>query len=138
MISFNFNWIIYDLSEILQLREFVWVLRFSVWVVFNPFLLIDGTYRLRYKLLERMMLVHLFQTKNPNFLDWISAFYTFLGKGLPSTLQPYRHFLTSNSVINLKKFSLFGFISTLRYVFFSNHCKLYRSKRSNQGDITGA
>ena len=64
------------------------------------------------------MLVHLFQTKNPNFLDWISAFYTFLGKGLPSTLQPYRHFLTSNSVINLKKFSLFGFISTLRYVFF--------------------
>ena len=43
MISFKFNWIIYGLGKLMQLRGFVWVLRFSVWVMVNHFLLIDAT-----------------------------------------------------------------------------------------------
>ena len=45
MIDFKFNWIIYDPSWIMQLCEFVWTLRSSVWVVFNFFLLIGVTDR---------------------------------------------------------------------------------------------
>ena len=37
------GWYFYDTSRKLQLSEFVWTLRSSVWVVFNHFLLIDAT-----------------------------------------------------------------------------------------------
>ena len=37
----------YDPSHVLQLSEFVWSLRFSVWVVFINFLLIDDTDRFK-------------------------------------------------------------------------------------------
>ena len=45
MVSLKLNWIIYDLSGKLQLREFVWMLRSSLCVVFNQFLLTDATDR---------------------------------------------------------------------------------------------
>ena len=43
MISLELNWFVYDPSWILQLSEFVWTLRSSVWGVFNNFLLIEAT-----------------------------------------------------------------------------------------------
>ena len=45
IINLKFNWIICYLTKIVQLREFVCVLRSSVWVVFNPFLFIYATYK---------------------------------------------------------------------------------------------
>ena len=42
-ICLKLNWLFYDPSWMLQLSEFVWTLRSSVWVVFNNFLLIDAT-----------------------------------------------------------------------------------------------
>ncbi len=42
MICLKLKWF-YNPSRILQLSEFVWTLRSSVWVVFNNFLLIDAT-----------------------------------------------------------------------------------------------
>ena len=39
------NWFVYDPSWMLHLSEFVWILRSSVWVVLNNFLLIDATNR---------------------------------------------------------------------------------------------
>ena len=43
MICLELNWFFYDPSWMLQLSEFVWTLRSSVWVVINNFLLIDAT-----------------------------------------------------------------------------------------------
>ena len=43
MICLELNWLFYDPSWILQLSEFVWALRSSVWIVYNNFLLIDAT-----------------------------------------------------------------------------------------------
>jgi len=45
MICLELNWFVYDPSWMLHLSEFVWVLRSSVSVVFNNFLLIDATDR---------------------------------------------------------------------------------------------
>ena len=45
MICLELNWLFYDPRWILQLSEFVWALRSSVWIVFNNFLLIDATDR---------------------------------------------------------------------------------------------
>ena len=45
MICLLLNRFFYGLSRILHLSEFVWILRSSVWVVFNNFLLIDATAR---------------------------------------------------------------------------------------------
>ena len=45
MICLELNWLFSDPSWMLQLSEFVWTLRSSVWVVFNNFLLIDATDR---------------------------------------------------------------------------------------------
>ena len=45
MICLELNWFFYDPSWMLQLSEFVWTLRFSVWVVFNNFLLTRTTDR---------------------------------------------------------------------------------------------
>ena len=42
-IFLELNWLFYDPSWILQLSEFVWLLRSLVWVAFNKFLLIDAT-----------------------------------------------------------------------------------------------
>jgi len=42
---FEIKWIFYGLSRMLQFYEFVWVLSYSVWDVFNKFLLIDATDR---------------------------------------------------------------------------------------------
>ena len=42
---FEIKWIIYGLSRMLQFSEFVWALSYSVWDVFNNFLLIDATNR---------------------------------------------------------------------------------------------
>ena len=42
---FEFKWIFYGVSRILQFSEFVWALNYSVWDVFNKFLLIDATDR---------------------------------------------------------------------------------------------
>ena len=39
--------IFYNPSQISQLSEFIWVLRSSVWVIFNNFLLIDATDRFK-------------------------------------------------------------------------------------------
>ena len=47
MICLELNWLFYDSSWILQLSEFVWALRSSVWIVFNNFLLIDATDRIK-------------------------------------------------------------------------------------------
>ena len=43
MICLELNWLFYDPSWMLQLSEFVWALRSSVWIFFNNFLLIDAT-----------------------------------------------------------------------------------------------
>ena len=43
LICLEINWFVHDPSRILQLSEFLWTLRFSVWVDFNNFLLIDAT-----------------------------------------------------------------------------------------------
>ena len=43
MICLELNWFFSDPSWMLQLSEFVWTLRSSVWIVFNNFLLIDAT-----------------------------------------------------------------------------------------------
>ena len=45
MICLELNWFVYNPSWMLQLSEFVWTLRSSVWVIFNNFLLIDATDR---------------------------------------------------------------------------------------------
>ena len=45
MICLKLNWFFYDPSWMLHFAEFVWMLRSSVWVVFNHFLLIDATDR---------------------------------------------------------------------------------------------
>ena len=45
MICLELNWLFYDPSWMLHLSEFVCTLRFSVWAVFNNFLLIDATDR---------------------------------------------------------------------------------------------
>ena len=45
---FGIKLIFYDPSWMLQLPEFVWTLRSSVWAVFNNFLLIDATYRSKF------------------------------------------------------------------------------------------
>ena len=45
MICLKLNWFFYDPSWMLELSEFVWMIRSSVWVGFNNFLLIDATDR---------------------------------------------------------------------------------------------
>ena len=40
---FEINLIFYSLSSMLQFSQFVWALSYSVWDVFNNFLLIDAT-----------------------------------------------------------------------------------------------
>ena len=45
MICLELNWFFSDPSWILQISEFVWALRSSVWIVFNNFLLIEATDR---------------------------------------------------------------------------------------------
>ena len=42
---FEIKWIFCGLSRMLQFSEFVWALSYSVWDVFNKFLLIDATDR---------------------------------------------------------------------------------------------
>ena len=46
MICLELNWSFYDPSRTLQLSEFVWTLRSSVWVVSDNFLLEDTTDRI--------------------------------------------------------------------------------------------
>ena len=45
MICLKLNWFLYGLSRMLQFSEFVWALSYSVWDVFNNFLLIETTDR---------------------------------------------------------------------------------------------
>ena len=45
MICWKLNGFLYGLSRMLQFSQFVWTLRYSVWDVFNNFLLIDATDR---------------------------------------------------------------------------------------------
>ena len=45
MICFKLNWFFYGLSRMLQFSQFVWTQSYSVWDVFNNFLLIDATDR---------------------------------------------------------------------------------------------
>ena len=45
MICLKLNWFFYGLSRMLQFSEFVWTPCYSVWDVFNTFLLIDATDR---------------------------------------------------------------------------------------------
>ena len=45
MICLKLNWFFYDPSWMLHFSEIVWLLRSSVWVVFNNFLIIDATDR---------------------------------------------------------------------------------------------
>ena len=45
MICLKLNWFFFGLSNMLQFSEFVWALSFSLWDVFNNFLLIDSTDR---------------------------------------------------------------------------------------------
>ena len=45
MICSELNWVFYDPSWMLQISEFVWALRSSVWVDLKIFLLIDATDR---------------------------------------------------------------------------------------------
>ena len=43
------NWLFYDPRWMLQISEFVWLIRSLAWVVFNNFLLIDATDRTKNK-----------------------------------------------------------------------------------------
>ena len=45
MICLKLNWFFYGLGHMLQFSQFVWALNYSVWDVFNNFLLIDATDR---------------------------------------------------------------------------------------------
>ena len=45
IICLKLNWFFYGLSCMLQFSEFVWAPSYSVWDVFNKFLLIDATDR---------------------------------------------------------------------------------------------
>ena len=45
MICLKLNWFFYGLSRMLQFFQFVWTPCYSVWEVFNNFLLIDATDR---------------------------------------------------------------------------------------------
>ena len=45
MICLKLNWFFYDQSRMLQFSQFVWTPCYSVWDVFNNFLLIDATDR---------------------------------------------------------------------------------------------
>ena len=45
MICLKLNWFFYGLSRMLQFSQFVWTPSYSVWDVFNNFLLIDATDR---------------------------------------------------------------------------------------------
>ena len=45
MICLKLNWFLYGLSRMLQFSKFVWPLSYSVWDVFNNFLLTDATDR---------------------------------------------------------------------------------------------
>ena len=45
MICLKLNWFFYGLSRILQFSQFVWTPCYSVWDVFNNFLLVDATDR---------------------------------------------------------------------------------------------
>ena len=45
MICLKLNWFFYGLSRMLQFSQFLWPLSYSVWDVFNNFLLIDATDR---------------------------------------------------------------------------------------------
>ena len=45
---FEIKWIFYCLSCMLQLSQFVWALSYSVWDIFNKFLLIDATDRSKF------------------------------------------------------------------------------------------
>ena len=46
MICLKLNWFFYGRSRMLQFSQFVWPLSYSVWDVFNNFLLIDREVRL--------------------------------------------------------------------------------------------
>ena len=48
MICLKLNWFFYGQSHMLQFSEFVWALSYSVWDVFNNFLLIDATDRSKF------------------------------------------------------------------------------------------
>ena len=45
MICLKLNWFSYGLSRMLQISQFVWTPCYSIWDVFNNFLLIDSTDR---------------------------------------------------------------------------------------------
>ena len=47
IICLELNWFVYDPSWMLQLSDFVWTLRSSVWVVLNHFLLIEEEIEVR-------------------------------------------------------------------------------------------
>ena len=47
MICLELNWFFYGLSRRMQFSEFVWALSYSVWDVFNNFLVIDATNRIK-------------------------------------------------------------------------------------------
>jgi len=58
MICLKLNRFFYDPSRILQLSEFVWMIRSSVQVVFNYFLLIDATDRRRLEAIKNDYFSH--------------------------------------------------------------------------------
>jgi len=56
---FEIKWIFYGLSCMLQFSEFVWTLGYSVWDVFNNFLLIDARDRSKISSVQKRFFIAL-------------------------------------------------------------------------------
>ena len=55
---FKLNWSFFDPSWMVQIFEFVWTLRSSVWIVFNNFLFIDATDRSKISIDQKRLFSH--------------------------------------------------------------------------------
>ena len=77
MICLKLNWFFYGLSDILQFSEFVWALSYSVWDVFNNFLLIDTTDRSKISIDQKRFFIALSLyplSRTLPLKSWISFF----------------------------------------------------------------
>ena len=78
MICLKLNRFFYGLSRMLHLSEFVWILRSSVFVVFNNFLLIDATDRSKIRSDQKRFFYRIMPIPPLIFLWNFSCFVRFL------------------------------------------------------------
>ena len=121
MIYLELNWFFYDPSWTLQLSEFVWTLWYSVWVVFNYFLLIDATDKSKINSDQKRLFFPVLFANTPfnNFCN--SNFSTFASQ----------HFLLSNNqkmTKMLQNLLFFAKIVKLNYCFTFYWILLFLSK----------